>query len=79
MQSAGSMGNIPQDMEVDEPSRLPPESPGNTQRWWDINKKTYTYWSMDELMDLMIADDSPSEVSDAIKNALYQKRKNWIR
>ena len=28
---------------------------------------------MDELMDLMIADDSPSEVSDAIKNALYQK------
>ena len=24
-------------------------------------------------MDLMIADDSPSEVSDAIKNALYQK------
>ena len=28
---------------------------------------------MDELMDLMISDDSPSEVSDAIKNALYQK------
>ena len=28
---------------------------------------------MDELMDLMVADDSPSEVSDAIKNALYQK------
>ena len=24
-------------------------------------------------MDLMIADDSPSEVSNAIKNALYQK------
>jgi len=28
---------------------------------------------MDELMDLMIADESPSDISDAIKNALYAK------
>jgi hypothetical protein len=28
---------------------------------------------MDELMDLIIADESPSEVSDAIKNVLFAK------
>ena len=28
---------------------------------------------MDELMDLIIADESPSEISDNIKNALYAK------
>ena len=28
---------------------------------------------MDELMNLMIADDSPSEISDSIKNQLMQK------
>jgi len=28
---------------------------------------------MDDLMDLMIADESPSDISDAIKNALYAK------
>jgi len=28
---------------------------------------------MDELMNLMIADESPSEISDSIKNQLMQK------
>ena len=28
---------------------------------------------MDELMDLIIADDSPSEISDGIKNVLFAK------
>ena len=28
---------------------------------------------MDEIMDLIIADESPSEISDNIKNALYAK------
>lgn len=28
---------------------------------------------MDDLMDLMIADESPSEISDAIKAALFSK------
>ena len=28
---------------------------------------------MDELMDLIIADESPSEISDGIKNALFAK------
>jgi hypothetical protein len=28
---------------------------------------------MDELMDLIIADESPSEISDGIKNVLYAK------
>ena len=28
---------------------------------------------MDELMDLIIADESPSEISDTIKNALFAK------
>ena len=28
---------------------------------------------MDELMNLMIADESPSEISDSIKNALFAK------
>ena len=28
---------------------------------------------MDELMDLIIADESPSEISDNIKNALFAK------
>ena len=28
---------------------------------------------MDELMNLMIADESPSEISDSIKNQLFAK------
>ena len=28
---------------------------------------------MDELMDLIIADESPSEISDGIKNVLFAK------
>ena len=28
---------------------------------------------MDDLMDMIIADDSPSQVSDTIKNALFAK------
>ena len=28
---------------------------------------------MDELMNLMIADESPSEISDSIKTALFEK------
>ena len=28
---------------------------------------------MDDLMDMIIADDSPSQVSDTIKNALFTK------
>ena len=28
---------------------------------------------MDELMNLIIADESPSEISDSIKNALFAK------
>ena len=28
---------------------------------------------MDEFMDLIIADDSPSEISDGIKNVLFAK------